>query len=180
MMISLIVFILCFSTVLVVGVLSARSDFRGMVIPNEYSVIVLAAFVVAYLATNFFGVLMFYSLSSHLLAGGLVFGVTLALFGLGMIGAADSKLTSVYALWLGMHGVLVFLFYMALLGGILALVALYIGKKKPFKDPLVGSWVDQVQGGASKIPYGIAIVGGVLASFVKLGYLSVSFYSSFL
>ncbi len=175
---SFLVFAIPFCVAIIFGGLSARSDLRGMVIPNKYSVVVLGAFVFAYAGVHLFGAPIFFSPLSHILAGGLVFAVTLVLFGFGLIGAADSKLASAYAFWVGMQGVLVFLFYMAVFGGVLGLMGLYISKRRPFKSPLEGSWVAQVQGGASKVPYGVAIVGGALASFAKLGYFSFDLYGS--
>lgn len=73
-----------------------------------------------------------------------------------------------------------FLFYMALVGGVLGLVALALRKWKPVKNPAEGSWIARVQAGENKVPYGAAIAAGALASFVELGYFSSEVLSSFL
>ncbi len=180
-MFLLIIYLACLFVAVGTGVLAGMSDIRGLKIPNMYSVVVILAFVVCYGVLWAFGredVLS--SLSSHLLGAVIVFGVTAAMFAFGMIGAADSKLGTAYALWVGLRGIFPFLFYMTLVGGLLGLVSLVIKKRKPFKSPPEGSWIAQVQAGESKVPYGVAIVIGALASFVNIGYFSVDVLASFL
>ena len=180
-MVLLSFYIFCFLVVAIVGALSARSDFCGLKIPNWHSAAVIVVFVV------FYGVLwlvgrddVVMSLSSHILSALIVFGVTLAMFASGALGAADSKLGTAFALWVGLKGLMPFLFYMALTGGVLALFALALRKWKPIAEPAKGGWVASVQGGESKVPYGIAIVIGALASFVKIGYFDSEVLTSFI
>lgn len=164
-----------------VGVMSAHSDVKGMTIPNFHGVIIICAFVLCYGALWLGGYQeAFYPIVSHLLSFGIVFGATVALFALKLIGAGDSKLASAYAVWFGVPGLIPFLFYMALVGGVLGLFALLIRKFKFFKDPKPDSWIAQVQGGENKVPYGVAIVIGALASFIKIGYLNVDNFSLFI
>lgn len=181
-MFALIIFLVCLFTALGTGVLAALSDIRGMTIPNVYSGIIIVAFFVAFAALSLLGQAdVFFGFESHLLALIIVFGATVALFGLHVIGAADSKLASAYALWVGVvPGLFAFLMYTALAGGVLALVALALKKWKPLKSPPAGSWPARVQAGESKVPYGAAILAGALASFIKLGYLGAGVFSSFL
>jgi prepilin peptidase CpaA len=177
-MLLLIVFLICLFVVVGTGVLAGLSDLRGLVIPNLYSGIVIGAFVACYAVLWMFGREdVFFSLSSHVLSAVIVFGVTLAMFAAGGLGAADSKLGTAYALWVGLPGLMPF--YMAVFGGVLALAALALKKWKPVKAPVKGGWVERVQAGESKVPYGIAIVFGALASFVKIGYFSPEVISSF-
>ncbi len=180
-MLALTVFLTCLLIAAFTGVLATISDVRGLTIPNVYSLIVIAAFAVCW------GVLWFLgehgvlpSLFSSLLAAVIFFAVSLALYAWGMLGAADSKLGTAYALWVGVSGLPPFLVYMTLAGGVLGIVALVIQKRKPFAAPLEGSWVHQVQNGKSKVPYGIAIVLGVLASFAHLGYFEYETFAEFL
>lgn len=179
-MILLIVFLTCLIIALGAGVLASNSDARGLTIPNSYSAAVGLAFTVAY-AVLWLGKHegIFYGLSSHVLAGFFIFGVTAALFAYGIIGAADSKLASVYALWMSMHGLIAFLFYTTLAGGVLGLATLYLRKHKPIKGPKAGTWVARAQSGDNKVPYGIAIFVGALASFAKLGYFDIETLRSF-
>ncbi|MDH5722034.1 MAG: prepilin peptidase [Alphaproteobacteria bacterium] len=180
-MIVLIIFLICVFISLGVGVLAGASDIKSMTIPNSYSVYVALSFALAYAAVAFLGVDgVFSSLSSHLLSAGLMFGFTFMLFGLRMIGAADSKFGTACALWFSARDLPVFIVYMACAGGVLALASLVIQRKKPFAAPAQGSWIEQVQGGASKVPYGVAIAIGMGFAFVKAGYFSTSVLSSFL
>lgn len=179
-MILLIVFLICLFVVAGTGVLSALSDVRGLTIPNMYSGIIIGAFALCYAALWFGGREdVFSSLYSHGLSGLIVFVVTLVMFMSGGIGGGDSKLATAFAFWVGVKGLIPFVFYMSVVGGLLALSALVLQKCKPVKAPKEGGWVARVQGGESKVPYGVAIVAGALASFVKIGYLDVEVLSSF-
>ena len=97
-----------------------------------------------------------------------------------ILGAADSKLGTACALWMGFQGFTGFLFYMTIFGGVLALASLVLKKWKPIKTPSAGSWLEKAQRGENKVPYGIAIFAGMLASFVNLGYFSFETFASFL
>jgi prepilin peptidase CpaA len=180
-MILLIIFLACIFIAIGAGLLASLSDMRGLIIPNSYSGIVGVSFLVAYLALWLGGLTgIFFSFGSHILAGLFVFGITAGLFAAKIIGAADSKLASVYALWVGIPGLMAFLFYMSLVGGVLGLTALGLRKWKPLKEARPGSWIARAQAGDNKVPYGIAIAGGALASFVKLGYFDTEALRSFL
>ncbi|MBX2834817.1 MAG: prepilin peptidase [Micavibrio sp.] len=180
-MIALFIYIFFFALICGIGVLSSISDLRGLKIPNWHSVVVIGAFPLCYVLMWLFGAdHVFFSVWSHLIGAGVVFLVTLAMFATGGLGAGDSKLGTAFAFWGGVKGLLPFLFYMAMVGGVLAVFALYLQKKKPFKDVEGDSWVARVQAGESKVPYGIAIVIGALASFIKIGYFSPEVLVSFL
>lgn len=180
-MFLLIIFLTCLFLSVAVGVMAAVSDYKGMIIPNSYSVIIFALFCFCYLVTLVFGdVDVFTSLLSHVLGFVLVFAGGFALFAFRVWGAGDQKLLAAFSIWMGFAGVPVFLVYTSLFGGVLGLAAILLKKFKPVKEPLEGSWVAQVQGGASKVPYGIAIMLGALASFVKIGYFSIDTFRIFL
>jgi prepilin peptidase CpaA len=180
-MILLILFLTGLFVAVATGVLSGYSDLKGMVIPNSYSVIVVAAFVLTYGALWLFGREdVFMHIGSHVLAALIVFLVTLVMFAVRAIGGADSKLATAFALWCGIPGLYPFLFYMSVVGGVLAFVALGLRKWKPVKNPPQDSWFARAQAGESKIPYGVAIVFGALVSFYQLGYFNPELLSSFL
>ncbi len=180
-MFLLVVFLLCVFVALGTGALAAWSDIKGLTIENFYSVIVIVSFVVCFAAMWIFGRNdVFFSPVSHLLGALIVFGVTAAMFAFGALGAADSKLATAFALWVGLRGLFPFLFYMTLAGGLLALVSLALQKWTPIKAPKEGSWIARVQGGESKVPYGVAIFIGALVSFVKIGYFDGEVLRSFL
>lgn len=180
-MFFLLVFLICVFIALGVGVLAGMSDIRGMVIPNAYSVYIILAFVVAYGVVALSGnKAVFAPILSHVTSAVLAFGVTFGMFAMRMIGAGDSKLATAVALWVGVQDFVVFIFYMALMGGVLGVCALLLQKYKPFAAPPEGSWVAQVQGGASKVPYGVAIAFGMVIAFLKAGYFGADALSSFL
>ncbi|MGH1398074.1 MAG: A24 family peptidase [Alphaproteobacteria bacterium] len=172
-MISLIFFLACALAVLGIGGLAALSDFRGMKIPNVYSVLIGGAFVLCFGGLSVFGGgTVFAPLLSHVIGFAVVFVLTLIMFFTRVWGAGDQKLMSAFALWMGIGGMLPFLVYTALIGGVLGLVALFLQRFKPVAAPAEGAWVALVQGGEGKVPYGIAIFGGAVLAFLKLGYFS--------
>lgn len=174
-MIFLTLFLIFIFAVLGIGVLAGLADLRGLTIPNLYSGLILGAFPLCYILMWVFGVQgdIFASLWSHLGAAGLIFVISAGMFHFGIMGAADSKLASVYALWLGLAPLPLYLFVMTLVGAVLGVVALYIKKNKPFQSPKEGSWIAQLQAGKNKVPYGIAIVIGAAYGFYVAGYLSL-------
>ena len=161
--------------------MASVSDIRGMTIPNFYSGLVLLSFAVAFIALSIGGQgQVFGPLWSHVASGGIFFVVTFIMFAVGALGAADSKLGAVYALWFSLGNMPVYLFFMALVGGILGVCSLLIKRFKPFKNAPEGSWIDLVQGGASKVPYGVAIAFGMFIAFCYAGYFSPALLSTFL
>lgn len=179
-MFCLVLFLICAFMSLFVGALAAWSDIRGMTIPNIYSAIVGGLFVVAYVVVALMGPEgVFGPWVSHLVAGLIVFAVTVLLFAARALGGADSKLATVFALWVGIQGLSAFLLYTTLAGGVLGLTALAIRHWKLFANAPAGSWPAQIQAGASKVPYGVAILTGAVIAFFYAGYFSPETLSSF-
>lgn len=180
-MILLIVFLMCMFVTLAVSVMAGVSDFKTLKIPNIYSVYVIAAFFIAFTVLYIGGNdQAFDNLHMHLLSMAVTFLVTFILFALKLIGAGDSKFATACAIWVSLKYMPIYLFFMTLFGSVLGFVALYLKNKKPFKSPAEGSWIEQVQSGASKVPYGIAIAFGLAVSFMHTGYLTTDILSSFL
>ncbi len=180
-MILLVIFLICVFVTLGVSVMAGISDFKHMKIPNIYSLYIIIAFFVASISLYIGGNdKIFDSLYMHILSAIVTFFVTFILFGLKLLGAGDSKFATACAFWVSLKYLPIYLFFMTLFGSVLGFVALYLKNKKPFKSPLEGSWIAQVQGGASKVPYGIAIAVGLFVSFIHTGYLSTNVLASFL
>lgn len=154
--------------------MAAWSDFRGFRIPNPVSLVILGAFVVSYAGLYVSGHerVFFSSIGSHVGAAAVVLVFTAGLFALKQLGAGDSKFATVIALWVGFSGLIPFLFYMAMAGGIVAGLSLYFKKKKPFSSPRAGGWIAKAQEGHPSVPYGIALTAGAVAAFILLGYFS--------
>lgn len=181
-MILLIIFLICVFVTLAIGALAGASDIKTLTIPNSYSLIVIGAFCVAYAALYVGGNhdVVFGPIWSHLISAAVTFLVTFVLFALKMIGAGDSKFATACALWVSAKYIPVYLFFMTLAGGLLGAFALYVKRKKPFASPVEGGWLDQVQSGADKVPYGVAISFGMLLAFIQAEYFSSSVLSMFL
>lgn len=156
-----IIWLLMVLIVIVVTLLSCVSDVRSLRIANVYSLIVLACFVPAYIAEP----QLFSPLWYYLTALGVMFVLSCILFFKGIMGGGDSKLGTALSLWLGLKGLVPFLFYMAIMGGVVGGITLLLQKKKPFKNPKPGSWVGEAQMGKNVVPYGIAISFGFWLSF---------------
>ncbi|MCI5060764.1 MAG: prepilin peptidase [Alphaproteobacteria bacterium] len=165
--------VFCVIVALGFGAASSWSDFMRMSIPNNYVVAVVLSFIPAFLLLMFFvpEADYFSTWVSHLLGGVIVFVVTYALFHFGLIGGGDAKLLSAYGLWVGLAGLMPFLFFMALMGGILGVVTLYLNKNTLVKAPVPESWIDKAQKGEKKVPYGGAIFVGAVVAFWQLGYI---------
>jgi prepilin peptidase CpaA len=170
-MISLIIFFTFILSILGVGILAGLSDLRGLMIPNSYSLFILATFFPCFaLLWLLGGSAIFFSFFSHIFAAIFVFVATAVLFQFRFIGGADSKLATAYALWVGLSGLAAFFFIMTLVGALLGVFALFLKRRRPFKAPLAGSWIARVQDGENKVPYGIAIVIGAAYGFYHVGY----------
>ncbi|MBI1301681.1 MAG: hypothetical protein GC137_08495 [Alphaproteobacteria bacterium] len=178
----LIIFLICVFVTLAIGALAGMSDIKTLTIPNNYSLIVIGAFCMAYAALYIGGKheVVFSSIWSHLISAGVAFLVTFVLFALKIIGAGDSKFATACALWISAKYIPVYLFFMTLAGGVLGAFALYVKRKKPFAAPAEGGWLHQVQNGVDKVPYGVAISFGMLLAFIHAEYFSSNVLSVFL
>jgi prepilin peptidase CpaA len=129
--------------------------------------LILASFIVAFVLSPE----SFNKWWVHIGAFVLMFGVTFGMFCLNMLGSGDTKLGSVLALWVGLKGLMIYLFYMTLAGGVLGIASIILYRKKFFKNPREGSWVARVQEGKSAIPYGVAISVGFWGALFHTGFL---------
>jgi prepilin peptidase CpaA len=153
--------------VFAVTILSCASDIRSLRIPNMHALMIMGCFIPAWLATP----AAFGPFWEHLAGMATVFIVTYIMFITGIMGGGDSKLATALGLWLGLSGLLPFVFCMALLGGVLGLVTLCLRKRKLFSNPKPGSWMEQAQAGKNAVPYGVAISFGFWLSFFHTGIL---------
>lgn len=162
------VVLLLTGVVFFVSVLACFSDARTMRIPNSYSVVVIAAFAIAFaIGPESFGKWWW-----HLGSAALIFAITYVMFAYNMLGSGDSKFGTALGLWVGFKGLLSYVFFMALLGGALGILSLVFRRYKPFANPLPQSWVARAQEGANAVPYGIAISFGAWAGMAHTGFLN--------
>jgi len=172
-MVLLFILVFCALIALGFGGAAAWSDYTRMNIPNLYSIAIILSFIPAFLAMKFLApeTVYFDSLQNHVITFFAIFAFTYVLFVLKFIGGGDSKLITAYALWTGFQGLMPFLFFMALIGGILGLITLFLGKTKLVKKPKRGSWIAKAQSGKREVPYGIAIFSGAIIAFWQINYL---------
>jgi len=142
-------------------------DIRSLRIPNWISLVIAALFLVALIAQPE----RFSPLWVHVLAAGVTLIVGFLLFVVRIMGAGDTKLASSLVLWIGAKGLVSFVFFMAIWGGLLGVAALGLKKFKPFKNPRPGGWVEKVQSGHNAVPYGVAVSFGAIVSFWQTGLI---------
>jgi len=161
---------------LIMAAMAAWSDISGMVIDNALSILIAASAVAAYAALTAAGKadLIFGPLWAHLAAAGVVLATTAGMFALGWMGAGDSKMATACALWIGsLASFFTFFFFTTLAGGVLALIAIGIGRFKPLRSPDKRSWMGRAQAGESTVPYGVAIAVGLAALILQGGFLNL-------
>lgn len=157
----LVVFPLCLAY-------AAISDMMTLTIPNRVPVVLLGCFALVAVASG----MDWNTIGWHLLAGLVVLAVGFVLFGMGVMGGGDAKLLAVATIWIGFNPLLfVFMFKVALFGGILTLAVLTI--RGPRLAPLVNYFpfarhlADPKQG----VPYGVAIGIAGLLVYPKTAYM---------
>ncbi len=138
--------ILSLALVLILGIPVVYYDLRDKIIPNLITYSGMAVgFVILFLFRRS-------EIVSFALAFLLSFGVFYVLYMFGWIGGGDVKLIGMIAILMGAEFLISTLIYMAIAGGIIALIQ--IGIKIFRKEPLRGTY----------IPYGTAIMAGCYCS----------------
>lgn len=180
-MLALVIYLTGLFNVAICLCVAAYEDFKTLKIPNNLSVSIVVSYcIVVLLLAIFVPDNPLPSLVSSILAAFIMFLVTFVLFATKLLGAADSKIATAVSLWLGMQGLMPFLVYMTIAGGGLAILSLVIKKSALLQKYHGSEWVRQIRQGNSRVPYGIAITIGVLASFYFLGYLDYETFISFM
>jgi prepilin peptidase CpaA len=172
----MILFIIVFCLLVATGfaIASGIADFKALNIPNIYSLGIILAFIPAFAtdALSGEGMEFFASWKSHLIAGLAMFAITFVLFSLRMIGAGDSKLATALALWMGLHGLPAFLFYMSITGALLGIGTKIMNGRVLVPNAPEGSWIGRAQSGKGGVPYGIALALGAINAYYQLWYFS--------
>ncbi len=146
---------------------SAITDIYSYMIPNSFSVILIVGFYIFALINPVFDWEM---IGYHTLTGLSVLLLTFILFAFSALGGGDAKLLAASSLWLGYHDTLLYLCFVAMCGGILALVLVIWRKTKPFKvyslfTPLRSLYygptdTSDIANPQYAIPYAVAIAAG--------------------
>lgn len=155
MILAFLVVIIFASTMLV----ASYKDATTMTIPNWVSLALIAGFVVI---TPFLwqGLSVF---GTHILVGLTFFAVGFAMFAFGWLGGGDAKLMAATAFWWQWPDAILYVFYTTLAGGVLAAI-LMLGRRFIPARVLTSSWTYQMFKDQKKMPYGLALSFGALAT----------------
>jgi len=127
-------------------------------IPNWISLLLFCAFIGCGLINQVHWSLF----AEHFVCGFTILVVSICAFALNWMGGGDAKLLAAAALWIGFDHLLPFLFWTAMLGGLLALAILIYRSVLPPVWVLGQSWAKRLHDPKEGIPYGVAIAGGGL------------------
>jgi prepilin peptidase CpaA len=137
---------------------AAAMDLLTMRIPNGVSIALAVTFLVA---APFAGL----SLSDvliHIAAGAVVLAAAIVLYAVGGFGGGDGKLLAAAALWIGFEGLVTYLTFVAIAGGVLAVAILLFRTVPAIEAFPVPEWALKLHRQGTGIPYGIAIAAGAL------------------
>ena len=140
------------------------SDLLTFRIPNILPILVTAAFIPTALAGGVSGM----DILMHMSAAAALLLICFILFLRGYIGGGDAKLLSAGALWTGWTTLYAYLFFVAAIGGIFAVI-LIVFRRIPL--PAVASragWLARLHGNRDAIPYAVAIGGGMLVCLWRM------------
>ncbi len=136
---------------------AAIHDVRTLTIPNWLNLaIALLALPAILLAAPDLK-----AMNGYWFAATVAFLVSGCLFYAGVFGGGDAKMIPAVMLWIGAEGALTFVMWMALAGGLLALVVMAARRLVP--AGAAGRISPALQDG-SGVPYGVAIAAGALAA----------------
>ena len=149
--------------VLLVLVIASANDVKERRIPN-WSVVAIGGLYLVWAALGPIA-----SVVSGVEAAAIVFAVTVGLFALSVVGAGDSKLMTVVALFSGLGLLPLFVISTVLFGGAIAVFSLALQPRRALAMLLTRRIGDSDRG----VPYGIAIsMGGALVLMHQLSCVS--------
>jgi len=140
---------------------AAASDLFTYTIANWISLALLAGFAVAAAILG----LPLADLGYHLLAGAGVLAAGFALFAIGWIGGGDAKLTAATALWLGPAGLVPYIVYAGIFGGVLSLLIVVV-RFQPLPAPMLRvGWISRLTDKTNGVPYGVALAAAAIVVY---------------
>jgi prepilin peptidase CpaA len=147
-----------FPALMIVGAATDVTSFR---IPNWLTALTAALF---FPAAIYLG-MPWPELGWHVALGLVLFFVGYALFAFGVFGGGDAKMLAAAGLWFGLGQTVMFLFYTALAGGLLALFVLGMTILHIQFEVTGSSMREKVRKLTPHVPYGFALaVGAILAT----------------
>jgi len=138
---------------------AAHRDATTMTIPNWISVAIFISFLLVtpfvWQSWEIFG--------QHLIIGLSVFALGFFMFAMGWFGGGDAKLMAATAFWWTLPDLALYAIYTTLAGGVLGLFLL-LGRKFLPVSVMTSPWVHRMMKDETKMPYGIALAIGALAT----------------
>ena len=139
---------------------AAGQDALTRTIDNRFSLTILAIFVVGSLVGLMAGAVPLKAFAWAVGAGLAVFAIGLGLFAAGVLGGGDVKLLAALAPWVSPQQSLFFLIVMALAGGAVALLTLFLtwlNRKTATKQSFMNDFFTSLGNDRDTVPYGVAI-----------------------
>lgn len=106
----------------------------------------------------------------HLLVGLIAFAIAVLLFSLNVFGGGDAKMIPAVALWIGPSGMMSFIVFMAIAGGILTILIVILRGMLP--QPATPGFAYETMTKGAGVPYGVAIAIGAIVAASQSAILS--------
>jgi prepilin peptidase CpaA len=154
-----------FPALVIVG---ALSDITTMTIPNWISLALIGLFFPAALAAH----LSFAEVAVNVGVGVAALVIGMVMFALRWVGGGDAKMMAAASLWLGLTGLPSYILWVAISGGIFAVLLMQArmwGQAYAHRAP---PWVGKLLQPKGDIPYGVALCAGALAAFPQSAVMS--------
>ncbi|MEL6830099.1 MAG: prepilin peptidase [Pseudomonadota bacterium] len=99
----------------------------------------------------------------HMLVGLIAFAIAVLLFSMNVFGGGDAKMIPAVALWIGPSGMMSFVVFMAIAGGVLTILIVVLRGVLP--QPATPGFAYETLTKGAGVPYGVAIaIGAILAA----------------
>jgi prepilin peptidase CpaA len=144
-------------------VFAACNDVARLLIPNWVSIALAGSFPLFALGHG----LAWSDIGIHVAFGFAILAVGYFLFHANIIGGGDAKLLAAASVWTGFTAFAPLVFWMALSGGLLAVILMRARKWVPYVEG-APEFVNRLLIRGGGIPYGVAIMCGGLASIPSL------------
>jgi prepilin peptidase CpaA len=141
---------------------AAIGDVRSFTITNKLNLVIAGLFLVLAIPMGLGWDIIF----DHVKVGLIAAIIALAMFYAGIFGGGDAKMVGAIIVWLGAAPIIPFIFYTALVGGLLGLTLL-IGRQlaKKYGLPKSPKWARRMLRKHSAVPYGVALgLGAMIAA----------------
>jgi len=163
-----LIFLSAFPAALLIAAMTDLYEFK---IPNWICVVLFVSYFASSMSLGAAPGMML----EGLLLGCAALTVGFILFARNIVGGGDAKLLAATAPWIGLTGLGMFLYYMALSGGALALFLIFFRKMPALPVYAQAPWLLRLHQQPNDIPYAVAIALGGLLSFSQTPNFQLAF-----